>query len=245
MWKLFRKTQRPKLVFVHLPRTGGTTLTYELLLNAVPRNQLFSVNEPDPASLGCMGGSVDDLLGLPDHVKEKLSLIVGHMPFGVADQFPGGWLYITFLRHPVARVISEYYQARGVPSNSAHPFARDLSLDEYVRAGYGNSHNGMTRALANEVYGRVYTSAQEMLRAALHSVSRCAFVGFTEHFDSCVDVLCSRFGWAKRSLDWTNRFTPKNHAIDKSTEEVIRRFNMLDLELYQTMFEKRWCELAG
>src|SRR4051812_12459055 len=108
---MLRNAAVKRILFVHLGRTGGTTLRKDVLHQCVPREAIFSVDLPEPPS---RHGTVEELLAMPRKQQEKLRVVLGHMPFGLRDRlpWPESWHYVTFLRDPIARSVSEYYQIR-------------------------------------------------------------------------------------------------------------------------------------
>jgi len=234
VWQPWGTKHDVRLVFVHLPRTGGTSLTRDFFPKVFRPDQRFSVDNPLP---GYQVGSVPQLQGLPPRVQKRLGLIVGHMPFGVADALTGAgpWHYVTLLRDPVERVVSEYHQVRTEPSHPAHVLVQNLSLIDYVRGNFGHAHNGMTRYLANEVYGATFSSSSAMLRHALANARRCLLIGFTQRLSEFVWALCAYFHWAVPPIGNHNSARPTNDYLDPATEASIRACNALDIELYETL----------
>jgi hypothetical protein len=234
VWQPWGTQRDARLVFVHLPRTGGTSLTRDFFPKVFCPDQRFSVDNPLP---GYQVGSVPQLLALPVRGQKRLGLIVGHMPFGVADTLTGAgpWHYVTLLRDPVERVASEYHQVRAEPSHPAHALVQNLSFIEYVRGNYGHAHNGMTRYLANEVYGAMYPSSSAMLRQALANARRCLMIGFTDRLSQFVRALCAYFGWVVPPVGVHNSARPSVDHLEPATEKAIRACNALDIELYETL----------
>ena len=73
----------PRLIFLHLPRTGGTTLIYEHLFPGVPLDERYHANYDE--NMREIGG--DDPRSWPITRRNHLRFLVGHMPFGLADLF--------------------------------------------------------------------------------------------------------------------------------------------------------------
>lgn len=224
-----------KFIFLHLGRTGGTTLRVDVLLRQFLPEQVFGV---DVSIADAAQGTYADLFNLPEPRKRQLHLIVGHMPFGAAAHMPDpeNWHYITFLRHPVARTISEYYQVKNDLNNPAHVQAKQFGLRAFVERGLGLTWNGMARSLSNQVYGQDYGSDDEMYAAALCHLDQCRFVGSTELFPACVAELCRRFGWRMPELSQHHRLTPANKVPTAAELAAILQANEYDLRLYQEYF---------
>src|SRR5258708_6595833 len=76
----------------------------------------------------------------------RMQVFKGHMPFGLHERLPQPATYITFLREPVERVISEYYFARHYRLHPQYKRMQAMSLEDYVRAT--PHHNLQTKLLA-------------------------------------------------------------------------------------------------
>src|SRR5687767_3878959 len=113
----------PPLVFMHIPRAGGTGIDAWLYASFLPRSFWYPSDYIRQRFVGLPAGA---------------DAVVGHVP----STLPG--TYITLLRPPVERVISLYYAHMNY-GDFPH---RGLSLHEYVeRAPYAEIDNGMTRRL--------------------------------------------------------------------------------------------------
>src|SRR3954468_18158182 len=95
-------------IFVHVPKTAGTTLTHLLRLNE-PRgsNHIGNIFK---ASGGVVSPVPYDRLLRRVHEDRSIRLLYGHTPLGVDAYLPANWSpqYITFLRDPVERALSHY-----------------------------------------------------------------------------------------------------------------------------------------
>src|SRR5688572_10793729 len=99
---------RPRIVFIHIPKTAGTTLRNILRSNATYSAKLGNVFKGK-------GGRHEE----PDYEEKvarmrsdvRVRFFYGHTPFAVAAYMPPEWEpnFITFLRDPVERAISHYY----------------------------------------------------------------------------------------------------------------------------------------
>jgi hypothetical protein len=157
------------------------------------------------------------------------------MPFGLASRLPGCFDYVTFLRDPVARAVSDYYFCALNQSNPASAAAQRLSLIEYVEENHGLSNNCYVRWLSNSLFGEAFSSDAEMMDVALENLSKFSFVGITEQFDSSLERLCLKYGlvpYGRTELN-RNQATPRSKSLSDDELRVIQRHNSLDLALYQ------------
>lgn len=223
---------RPRIVFFHLPRTGGTALVKDILFPNFPRSRWCHVNySPDLKPLN----GAHDPLAWTESKRGRVLLLAGHMPFGLDRQFPGPSEYVTLLRHPITRTVSDYYFCRRNPSNPAHAAARRLSLIEFVEGGYGMSHNCYVRWLSKAAYGTEFRTDDEMLKSAQTNLAEFSLVGLTELFEVSVRRICDRYGLTLYPPSKINRNDATPHGGDISTEErrVLSRYNALDMVIYE------------
>jgi len=221
----------PRIVFLHLPRTGGTALVKDILFANFPKSRWCHVNfGPAREPLG----GAHDPLSWPAWRRGRIGLLAGHMPFGFAEHFPGPSEYVTLVRDPIARVISDYYFCRKNPSNPAHEAATALSLREFVERGYASSQNCYARWLSNAVFGAKFHDQNEMLQSAMNNLAQFSFIGITEQFDLSVERLCQRYGLAPQATSEANRndATPEARHVSEEEHEVLNRLNKLDLIIY-------------
>jgi hypothetical protein len=224
-------------VFLHLPRTAGTTMRIDILYQCVDPAAIFLVNGAEPP---VRGGTIDKLVNLPRNELDRLQLIVGHMPFGVRERLPEPetWDYVTFLRDPIARTVSAYYQVRSTPDHLNHADALRYSLEEFVdRRCDVTTWNGMCRMLSNEAYGATFDSPEMMFQGALRHAEACSFVGLMESFDESVRRMCALCGWKVPAYGRRNSHTPKQRRQTDREIAVLRENNTFDQRLYDRFRE--------
>ena len=118
---------RRPFIIVHLMKTGGFSLLYQVMAN-VPRAATWGIPDEEVDDLTRMShySSVEELRMLDAETRSRLEVVMGHLPFAVADlagfdQAP----VATVVREPVDRVISYLSMCR-----TANPEHRDLPLEQ-------------------------------------------------------------------------------------------------------------------
>jgi hypothetical protein len=125
----------PIFVFVHLPRTAGTSMR-AVFRQAFTREEIFFVEEFLPVEAERFGGPSSMLANLPRTARDRLRLLAGHQPVALARRiFDRPVHYLTFLRDPIERVVSDYFYCRSEVDNPAHPYAVSLSAGEFAEPG--------------------------------------------------------------------------------------------------------------
>jgi Xaa-Pro aminopeptidase len=150
-------------------------------------------------------------------------------------------VYITLLRDPVKRLISNYFFARSLPHHKQHDNAIRLSLEEFVQDPLQNQ--AVTRAL----YGFTFDPTSPIPPADIlslppnalqvakqHLSENYAVVGITEQFDASLMLM-------KKVLNWGNvtymsrNITKTDDTRQKLSPEVIstvRQACAMDVEVY-------------
>jgi len=226
-----KPSPKVRLTFLHLPRTGGTAITRDILFRNFRHGQCCHVNYgPDMQALG----GAHDPLSWTERKRKRVSVLAGHMPFGLAAHFPGKSEYVTMVREPIARVVSDYFFCRQNPTNPAYPFATTLSLVEFVARGYGSSQNCYAQWLSNAAFGAKFRSEDEMLDAALKNLSHFSLIGITEQSDLSIERICKRYDLTVYPITEVNKngATPEGRCISDEEIQAIRGHNLLDLAIY-------------
>ncbi|OIJ18540.1 hypothetical protein BKP45_19035 [Anaerobacillus alkalidiazotrophicus] len=207
------------LIHLHMPKTAGTTLKYIIGKN-IDRNSNFHVYKADPER---------DAI-LKQLTKKNVACIQGHFPFGVHHYFSSPSTYITMLREPAERIISEYYFIRSIRTHDQFEKVMNMSLEEYHNQ---NEHMNLQTRLISGYLGDQLTTAH-LEQAKQHIENYFSVVGLTEMFDQSLYLMKKFFNW--QTIDYRKQNITKNkpqiHQLPKKTIESIKENNQLDNELY-------------
>jgi hypothetical protein len=230
------------LLFLHIPKTGGSTV-YKILERQYSWAERLRLESPEIARFKTLSAAE----------RGRYRLIHGHLYFGFHRFIQGASTYITFLRHPVERVLSFYYYARSTPDHYLHSQLANKRLDlKTAIAGEltPELRNGQIRQLAGEEWEdpqRVITRAA--LERAQANLTHFRVVGLLEEFDASLLLLRRAFGWHLPFYIKENvtKEKPDEIFLDPETRGLIEEANRLDLELYEyarNLFDEQ-CRAAG
>ncbi len=220
----------PTLIYLHLPKCGGTTLN-RLIEWEYPPLRIYSI---DPSFFRW---SYYRLLRWPAARLSGLSVIKGHMPFGIHKPLPQPATYITVLREPVERVISEYYFARHYRLHPQHKRMQHLTLEDY--AATTPHHNLQCKLLAGLPGPRDFLAGDctehTLETAKANLAAHFTLAGLTERFDETLALLKILFGWKLNQYASFNitRARPVKSAIPAATQRLIAERNRFDVAIYQ------------
>lgn len=231
-----RLDQPPVLIFLHILKAGGSTLNYIV-------ESHYSPQETYAASPTGMhpDGNLDDYATLSEEALSQLRLINGHLGFGLHERLPGPAVYVTFLREPIERVISQYSSERTVPDSHVYEYLRsgEMDIEGFVRyyAEAGEMDNLQTRMISGNWHKRGFgPCTPEMLEAAKRNLrEHFAVVGLTSHFDASYLLLRRYFGWPFTFYHKVNvsKKRVRREELSADALETIRDYNRFDLELYE------------
>lgn len=230
------------IIFLHVPKTAGTTLHSIIGLN-YPNAQLFFTSPDSPRPF-------DEVAALTPKQRQKIKLYTGHFAFGLHKLLGTEATYITVLREPIDRSLSEFYHIRRDPDHGLHKLVQSGQLDMvsyFARLRRFHKDNMQTRLFAGDwLNSDEPTEANEaMLEKAKHNLANhFAVVGMTEQFDETLLLLKKAIGlrhllYKNRNIT-TNR--PTTSQITPEERAAVAQHNQYDLELYQfaqTLFREQ------
>jgi len=219
------------VIFLHIPRTGGTT--FERIPNRnYGRNQTLTFDGANHRE------EIEKFTRLPELQRAQYKFIRGHLYFGFHRLLPGPSTYVAFLREPIARALSFYSYARTHSDHYLYRLLNDeqLSLKELLeRKTTHELSNLQTRMIGGASHDRNCLIDRTVLETAKENLrSSFCFVGLTEEFSASMMLLARTLGWRlpvhiKRNA---SRKIDDAAMMDAQTHALLLEANALDLELY-------------
>lgn len=235
--------KRDIVVFAHVPKTAGSTMRQILTRQYPPGRVVIERNLVFPHVLESLRERLET--GRPG-----TDAVGGHVGYGFHSELPDSYRYryFTFLRSPVERVISNYYQWQrsdkipdGLPFSA---FVRDYplgarNLQTAFVAGHLNQFfldgREVVELMSDDVFAEVDPS--EILARAKTNLDAHEVVGLTERFDESLLLMAEAFDWPWYKLPYLRHNVGHNRPvrarIPDDVREEIAAHNQLDLELYE------------
>ena len=242
----------PRLVFIHIPKCAGSAVARAIRRAYFPvHRELLSRFRGRPGyaydaipieasyeTARSLGLNLPEFhaallfyaMGLP-----KNGFISGHVPFScaAANTFGDQWQFITILREPISRFMSEYFYNR---FKTSQYFRIEEDLEAYLDTA--DARRTSTQ-LTNFLTGRrdeYATPTAEEVESAIDNLRRFAVVGFLEDMERFADDMAARFG-RRPAIPHTNRNPAPEGArkreIDPMLRERIAELSAADVEIYR------------
>jgi hypothetical protein len=216
---------REALIFLHIPKTAGTTLNRIIEWQYSP----FAIFTMDPYRIRA---TPERFKRLPEGRRRQLQVVRGHMLYGIHEFLPQGATYITMLREPVARVLSAYYFVLRRPLNPLHRKVKRerLGVEDCLRL-FPDRNNLQCRFIAGVADTAI--DDQRLLDIAKENLAKSfSVVGLCERFEESLILISKAFGW--RVPFYANqKVATTRPKVEPKLADLIREHNRLDVELYE------------
>ena len=252
------------LIHFHIGRTGGVSLRENVLKRKFKSNfKLVTVNKIHKFKTK-YSLLLSDLIKLDDIQKDNIKCIAGHMPFGIHNIFPQRCVYISLVRSPIERAISEYYAIKMVPDHPFHKYVipiHKLSFEDFVRLDVrqinlpkdihmvGGGQNIQTQyfngTLARSALGDFAPPYENSLDRAIDNIRKYfSLIGTVENYDKFLLLLMKKMGWKFSDIFHTfskfgfTEIKPKREKISNKVIDLIEKYNTDDFILYDFVNKK-------
>jgi hypothetical protein len=210
-----------KLVSLHIPKTAGTS--FRNILKEVYGEEhvvRFDINQKVLINNEEFNGRKLDA---------DISVIHGHFQYSELMKrvrLPDNVPVITWLRHPVERVISNYFY-----------------LEKILREELDEEKKGLNILAKMQKTLREYAATEanrnrmsKFLEGA--DPARLFFTGIVEHYEEDLAALSSLLGWQEYPM-LKHNVTGDRPDVDLKTVEFIRELNEKDCDLYEKALQLR------
>ncbi|MBC8170677.1 MAG: sulfotransferase family 2 domain-containing protein [Anaerolineae bacterium] len=231
-----------KLIFLHIPKNAGMSIR-----QIVARQY---IGQPVFVFGGDHRQELQQFMALSQAERDAYQCIMGHIRYGVHQLWSDPATYITLLRDPVERTISNYYYIQRHAHHARNAHYRGVSLLEYAQKETRGERQtrwlvGFRPDGVGEMYGDDHPLPADALEIAKeHLRTHFSVVGLVEEFDQTLLLLQKALGWqniyyARRNV---NEGRPRREQVPPETLEYIRQHSEPDVTLYQyarTLFEQQ------
>lgn len=209
---------RRLIISTHVGKTGGNTFHAVL-------NRLFGFLHciKDPTFNPHRAATPEEALEKSN--RGELCFIHGHAATlkKYKPIFPDA-RFVSWVRHPVPRVLSNFYFRRRHMDPDEIPGSQVATLRKWIEAR-------RSRDFVTDTW------------IPLERIDEFEFIGMTEHFDKHMETFFDNFADGVRVPIESHNVNPNgnNYEVDRETRDMILELNPKDLELWQIV-KKRWEE---
>lgn len=230
-----------KFLFLHLPKTAGTSLRHAL-------QEAYGAEAVSPHVNACFLQNSDlELLN-------RFTFICGHLSFSDAHRLFPDAAMMTVVRNPVERCLSWYWYARStsieclddaefLDVHAAKRFDPETFFSLPPAVVFHNIHNRMTRQLGGHACNR-HINLEAAFKQAQTTLKQCIWIGRQEHLDQDLQRLSRLFPKLSGLTMPKSNVTAKRSTsttLSKTTIENIRTLNCFD----QPLYEQAWALSAA
>ena len=220
------------LFFLHIPRTGGTTID-SILISQFAEDQVLKIYKQDEYVKNRFLFKQD---------LHKIKYITGHL---LLQNYDPPTLYdlqvraFTFLREPVSRLISEYIFYKTWPDQHIYHYIKEqnLSFRDYLLSDVTmlkyRGKNFMTRCISGKSFTYNKTSLSALAFAKRQLEKNFFFFGITELFNESIVLLSHKINIKNLFHEQRNKLN--SSLKDKISDEDIslaKELNQSDTALY-------------
>jgi hypothetical protein len=224
------RRDEPCVLFIHIPRTSGTAFREAIEPNYPGSQRLYYYPTPP-------GIWHERFETLPARQRRSFKFVAGHFVFGLHEKIDAPCEYITMVRDPVERVISNYCLAvRNKPETITSSSGEILTLEEVLEQQLLAELDNLTvRCFGG--YGGMTCPAgrlgREAYDVAVENTKHFRFIGHQDRSEEAWSHLRQMFGWQRGALRRVNAGQPLHHEFSRRTRIAIEHYCRYDIEFYK------------
>lgn len=205
---------KKEVIFIHIPKTGGTTINTAMLGNYWQSQPDFNYRHIENGNKKSNSGDIFEAKNV--------------------DKFRDYSIFMM-LRHPVDRMISEYHFIRERKEFMDLIRTKPKNFEEYVRSK--QTQNGVVNFLVGRRMYDITIVKEDDLNNVIKAVDELPIhVGIFEEFNKSMAYFTNKTGVIWRKKVEVKRMTfirPKVSEVSEEIRALILKYNALDLALYE------------
>jgi hypothetical protein len=228
---------RPLWLFVHVPKTAGSSLTAEAASILQPGFNI-DIDHTDTTRTYQVKFDASVQAFIDAQAAQKYRFATGHIMTRHVETIRAAvpdLRCFTMLRAPIARLVSDYhYQRSSMNTAQAQFIATTPSLEAYVARPH--VHNKIALHLAP----RPMALAGDVGACVDHIMANYAFVGLQETYPLSLRVLTTLMGEQRRPHAKVRVNTDiQDRAVPPDLEAHLRTLNAVDIGIFK-VFQGKW-----
>ncbi|MEM9254973.1 MAG: sulfotransferase family 2 domain-containing protein [Pseudomonadota bacterium] len=237
-------TDRPPIFFVHIMKTGGTTVQ-KMIRYRLPEMRVFPNNIEDPNRL-VAHVNIPYLRGIPAERVQRTRVFAGHFPYIATKMLGCEVQTMTLLRDPVERVISHLKHHHRQEGGFTHwsrelreisnPTLQQLYNDQLLKPMFFLNHQMRIFSINEQDECGSFLQKtpvdESRLEAACRNIEQVDCVGLLDDLEDFRLEINQHFQLHTRPVKRSNEATNKVE-VPQSLRDQIAEDNRLDIEFYK------------
>jgi hypothetical protein len=215
------------VIFVHIPKCGGTTFVDILSRNHSP----YFYVPPNT--------DVAEFLKKWDRLPSSAA-ISGHFPYQRQEVFGDNPFFCTIVRDPLQNLMSLYHYVMEKPEHWLHDQVRGMSPINFFRKLVEINHPAINSRQCTMIAGE---NAHDIVDTAKRNIdNNFDVVAPLDNFESLVDICKTNLGWKDYNYKILNS-SANNGYCDKEAENFLEEYISDDVAIYnhaKEVFQKKF-----
>jgi hypothetical protein len=221
-------------IFLHVQKSAGTSV--RVALEALYRKCEIALIYPDVPGI-----SLTNFGRLPRYQRQEIKFLAGHTYFGVHEYLEKPSRYVTVLRNPIDRLISNFWHHKNSDYNLIIDGGK-IPIEQVVNEGLTEEFdNYATRVICGLTADAVPIGSVtfEAVRAAIHNIDTMFdCLAILEKFPADFDRLCKSLGKVPPVLPRLNvRSRSHDEPSDKIDWKKVMDNNRFNQQLYDHFYK--------
>ncbi len=237
IYNALNKDRQQKLFFVHVPKTGGTTVRHSI-------NKMFNANEvfPNENDIKSNKGQYPPLRSLIDKSNDEIKtikLLNGHYRSTEYRFLPFKLDILVFFRNPVERVISNIKHFKTYDAR-----CKNMTLEEIYKTRIDVLLNLQLTYVANHLiqnHQLLTLEKNKFIELITQLINQTKFIGITERMNDSITLLNHIFDWNIKPAKSLNK-TKSKESVSNELYQIIEKDCTKEKWLYEiavNMFNTR------
>lgn len=243
---------KDNICYVHIPKCGGTSLIAAIRrcyitidkrrdkeINSYSEEALKNVERilDEKSNTNTLRIKDEVLLYLMSMRKRTASPIMGHIPFSETayNEFHDHYAFVSILRNPVDRWLSEY-TFNEFKESGFNKHAAPIDINTYIDSNYGKAQGGQYGLWLGGLRKNGDYTSKDAVQKAIKHIPLFSVIGCLENLEDYYERFYDRFGTRLIIENKNVNPRPASYVENTITDEMRRKIENIcesDLEIYE------------